>query len=193
MRHFLFAMFLCLLTLPAFAEEPPVDYHGTLVFNYGADKTVFEGLPRFEDFPASHAPRKTAKDIDFTSNKSARKYKTRLRAALAEGANFNGHYAVALWGCGTGCQESKIVDIETGKVTDIFTTSMGVVYKKDSALLIANMPEAATVDWEYYCMLDWDNPRFLTFRHGRLKQLKKLDLSTVWKNKVSAPCAAPAP
>ena len=69
---------------------------------------------------------------------------------------------------------------------------MGVVYRKDSALLIANMPEKATVDWEYYCMLDWDNPRFLALQNGRLKLLKKLDVSSVWKGKASAPCAEPA-
>ncbi len=153
------------------------------------ETTVFDHQLRFEDYLAAHAPRKVAKDIDFTSNRSARKYKTLLRDALKAGADFNGHYTVAIWGCGTGCQESKIVDIETGRVIDIMTTGQGVAYRKDSALLIANMPEMARADWLSYCTLDGDNPRFLALQKNRLKPLKNLDCRGF--GKTMPPASAP--
>jgi hypothetical protein len=39
-----------------------------------------------------------------------------LREEAREGPNFNGHYRVASWGCGTNCIEWAIIDLETGKV-----------------------------------------------------------------------------
>jgi hypothetical protein len=45
-----------------------------------------------------------------------RRFRTMLRTESAEGANFNGHYRVASWGCGTNCIEWAIVDLASGKV-----------------------------------------------------------------------------
>jgi hypothetical protein len=46
----------------------------------------------------------------------ARRFRTRLRDAAAEGANFNGHYALTHWGCGTNCIEWAVVDPTDGAV-----------------------------------------------------------------------------
>jgi hypothetical protein len=46
----------------------------------------------------------------------ARRYRTVLREAAREGPNFNGHYRVAWWGCGTNCIEWAVIDLRTGKV-----------------------------------------------------------------------------
>jgi hypothetical protein len=35
---------------------------------------------------------------------------------MEEGVNFDGHFVVATWGCGTGCGQFAIVDAITGKV-----------------------------------------------------------------------------
>ncbi|MEA2237293.1 MAG: hypothetical protein QOC81_2017 [Thermoanaerobaculia bacterium] len=45
-----------------------------------------------------------------------RRFRTMLRTESAEGANFNGHYRVASWGCGTNCIEWAVVDLAKGKV-----------------------------------------------------------------------------
>jgi hypothetical protein len=44
----------------------------------------------------------------------ARRYRTVLRLAAAEGPNFNGHYRVARWGCGTNCLDWAIIDLMSG-------------------------------------------------------------------------------
>jgi len=49
------------------------------------------------------------------SNELARTYKTAFTEALKQPANFNGHYVVTSWGCGSGCLSYGIVDKLTGK------------------------------------------------------------------------------
>jgi hypothetical protein len=46
----------------------------------------------------------------------AHRYRTVLREEAREGPNFNGHFRVASWGCGTNCIEWAVIDLETGKV-----------------------------------------------------------------------------
>lgn len=46
----------------------------------------------------------------------ARRYRTVLREAAKEGVNFNGHYRVARWGCGTNCISWAVIDLATGRV-----------------------------------------------------------------------------
>jgi len=48
--------------------------------------------------------------------KQARRFRTRLREEAALGPNFNGHYRVAHWGCGTNCIEWAVLDLQTGDV-----------------------------------------------------------------------------
>src|SRR5437870_3521698 len=48
--------------------------------------------------------------------KEKRRFRTMLRSAAAEGTNFNGHYRVASWGCGTNCIQWAIADLTNGKV-----------------------------------------------------------------------------
>lgn len=191
MPRLCFWLLLCGLTLaaPARAAEDYADYQGTLSFDNGKGVTVFKDLPRFEDYPAEHAPRRVAKDIDFTSNREARKYRTRLRQGLAEGPNFNGHYNVVIFGCGSGCQYSKIVDIETGRVTDGWETQYAVGFRKNSSLIVPDMPAGAAPRWDEYCHLGETGLRFYTLSRGHLKRVKSLSLDAAWKGKRSGPCA----
>jgi hypothetical protein len=46
----------------------------------------------------------------------ARQYRTVLREAASEGPNFNGHFTVARWGCGTNCLEWAVINLDTGAV-----------------------------------------------------------------------------
>jgi hypothetical protein len=72
--------------------------------------------PRFDEYPAERAlagpPR-----APVLSTRHARLYRTVLRDAAAEGPNFDGHYRVAIWGCGTSCVRWAIIDLETGRVS----------------------------------------------------------------------------
>jgi hypothetical protein len=46
----------------------------------------------------------------------AKQHQTVLRRAAAEGPNFNGHYRVVRWGCGTNCIEWAVIDLMNGRV-----------------------------------------------------------------------------
>jgi hypothetical protein len=53
--------------------------------------------------------------VDLSTPK-ARRFRTVLREAAAKGPNFNGHYRVVHWGCGSNCIEWAVVDLVTGQV-----------------------------------------------------------------------------
>lgn len=76
----------------------------------------FNESPKFKDFPAgapftgSGVPAQISSDAEKT-------YRTRLRAAASEPANFAGDHVISTWGCGTGCLFGAAVSLKTGKVT----------------------------------------------------------------------------
>lgn len=127
-------LFLC--PLVARAEEKPAPYDGKLRF-------TFKELPTFDEEYASgvSSAQKIAEDIDFKSFPGSWDFRTRLREGLKKGANFAGKYAVVTHGCGSGCQGNWIVNVETGKVLGNIGSSNGLKYKKESRLIIADMPE----------------------------------------------------
>jgi hypothetical protein len=68
----------------------------------------------FARYPAE--PRPTGKAAAPRLTGKAGRFRTVLREEFARPANFNGHYRVARWGCGTNCIEWAIVDLRSGKV-----------------------------------------------------------------------------
>ena len=48
--------------------------------------------------------------------RKARRFRTVLRIGASQGPNFNGHYRVLHWGCGTNCIEWAAVDLRDGAV-----------------------------------------------------------------------------
>jgi hypothetical protein len=69
----------------------------------------------FEKYPSEgQLAAKPARPILDTKKK--RNYRTVLRTAASEGANFNGHYRIAYWGCGTNCISWAVIDLSGGKV-----------------------------------------------------------------------------
>ncbi|MBN3738532.1 hypothetical protein [Burkholderia seminalis] len=71
--------------------------------------------PSFDRYPApaARAPRQPAASPRL-AGKEARLYRTVIRDAFTQPANFAGHYRVAIWGCGTDCRNFAIVDKYTG-------------------------------------------------------------------------------
>ena len=80
-----------------------------------------------------------------------RHFETRLRDAYRAGGIFAGHYAIALWGCGSACAEMAIVDYRTGTVhwlpqlhrystfdvgDETYDFDSGLRFKPDSRLLV---------------------------------------------------------
>ena len=70
--------------------------------------------PRFEDYPVKEVYRGRPAGVRLDSRR-ARVYRTRLREDSRSGPNFAGRYAFVRWGCGTGCAQSGVVDLKTGR------------------------------------------------------------------------------
>ena len=138
MRLFLNVCTLSALLLPLPVSAQAAQFGPTITLSVAGKDYVVKDLPQFADYPAAKASSKRAVDIDWSSHKGAWEYRTRLRKGLEQGADFNGHYKVVSHGCGSGCQGNWIVDVETGRVVEQFYTSLGTLYRKDSALLIAD-------------------------------------------------------
>ena len=69
----------------------------------------------------------------------AKRFITRISEAYKDGPNFAGHYTVATWGCGSGCQNSAVIDNETGEIIDFgIESSYGLDFNLDSKILITN-------------------------------------------------------
>jgi hypothetical protein len=103
--------------------------------------------PRFQDFavPSIFKGKPTA--VDFSRNPQARHYRTELRRQAAKGPDFAGHYKIAIWGCGSSCEEFAIIDSQNGRVyfpselpyvtwTGYEGTNFGLQYRIDSRLLV---------------------------------------------------------
>ncbi len=73
------------------------------------------GTHIFAKYPAEAPLTKPAAKPD-VSKQPARRYRTVLREAAQEGVNFNGHYRVTRWGCGTNCIQWAVIDLTTGRV-----------------------------------------------------------------------------
>jgi hypothetical protein len=113
----------------------------TKQINYIAIK--FEPHILFTDFPVDSVYNNQEITIDWTSNKDAKRFKTRITETCNnEGVNFAGHYCFVFWGCGSPCQSSVMVDALTGKIYDGLNAALGYYFKIDSRMVIVNPPDS---------------------------------------------------
>jgi hypothetical protein len=104
--------------------------------------------------------------------KNHRAFRTAILDAAEKGPNFAGRYAIAQWGCGSGCLSMALVDEATGKVFsgpfETLTTPtvsgenahefQGLVFQLNSRLFIADgCQEDKTCATYYY---EWKNDKF---------------------------------
>ncbi len=82
--------------------------------------------------------------VDYADKRfpKAKDYKEVIDAAVADGVDFAGHYAVAQWNCGTQCQEQAIIDVITGKIIAMgLPSEAGVGTHEQYSVLITNPAE----------------------------------------------------
>ena len=76
-----------------------------------------EKLPDFADYPVREIYQcKPARSQIVTPYQ--KRFRTVIRESVHEGVNFAGHYAVAIWGCGTSCAQFAVTDVISGRVYD---------------------------------------------------------------------------
>ncbi|MDD5150645.1 MAG: hypothetical protein PHC28_09200 [Flavobacterium sp.] len=75
-----------------------------------------KNTPKYSQYPAK-VEKKTAKKVNLKSHSEAKFFRTNLKNALANAeVNFAGKYILAYWGCGSGCTQGAIIDVQTGNV-----------------------------------------------------------------------------
>ena len=84
--------------------------------------------------------------IDLSSYEGAKTYRTKLTEGAKKGPNFAGYFTVVQIGCGTQCQENWIINANTGKILDKFSSALGTKYKLNSTLMIVNPFDSSMVD-----------------------------------------------
>jgi hypothetical protein len=75
---------------------------------------------QFKDYktPKFVSTKKAA--LDFTSNKTAKLFKTAITQSYKTAKiDFASYYTTVIWGCGTGCINGAMVDVRDGKVYDL--------------------------------------------------------------------------
>lgn len=135
------------------------------------EEAIVSEVADFSDYPVAVSSQRLQR-VDFDSHPDAASFKTRFQALEGRSANFAGRYLLLYWGCGTSCQQFSIVDVETGQVfmDENWSTSMGVCFRADSALLITNpgAGESARVDSGYY---RWDDRQLRSLKLGSVPQV----------------------
>jgi hypothetical protein len=175
---------LCVLSTPvaAFSQKDGPTLAEECRFITAADLADSKA-PVFADYPTPAGGTISVAKLDLTSNPIAKTYRTVLRREMAEGANYAGHYKVAIWGCGASCAMFAVVNLKTGAVitarelatvlgthlaADDFlpntgSDSWGFRFKKDSNLLvvIGDPDEDESRSGAYFFVLQSDRLRLV--------------------------------
>lgn len=102
----------------------------------------FEPYISFDDFKVINIDNKSKAKLDFTSNKGASNFITKLTEAYeGDTSNFAGHYTFVSWGCGSPCQSSLLIDRQTGKIYDSPGASLDYEYRRNSRMPLVNPPD----------------------------------------------------
>jgi hypothetical protein len=97
----------------------------------------------FEEYPIEEMYAGESAELDMNSSFIARRFRTYFKDALAQGANFAGHYAIAEWGFTGLGREMGVVDVQTGKAYVFpYVAETNFSYEKDSNLLIVDPIES---------------------------------------------------
>ncbi len=109
-------------------------------------KTTYDGVIKlFEKYkcPVEYTSLKGELDKKSLDNTV---FKTRIREGSKGEVNFGGKFIIIEWGCGTQCETGAMVDLSTGIIYEIPTSSQGKEYREDSLLLIVNPPTEDPAD-----------------------------------------------
>ncbi|MFP3637003.1 hypothetical protein, partial [Bacillus sp. SIMBA_033] len=74
----------------------------------------------FKKFPADDVTLTKRATLDFSSNESAKYFKTRITEAYASNRiDFASYYISVIFGCGASCIAGFIMDVRDGKIYDL--------------------------------------------------------------------------
>lgn len=95
---------------------------------------------------------KLNKELNFKKYEYKKMFITATKEGVKEyGVNFAGKFCFVSWGCGSPCQTSAVVDMESGIVYNGLPSAVGYKFKKNSKILIVNPPDSTN----YYSKHRW--------------------------------------
>lgn len=139
--------------------------------------------PRFDDYRVPTEWPTLHPKVDTKTTEIGRTFRTVLQNEISYGANFAGHYRLAIWGCGSSCSSFAVVNIKSGEVIvpdnlssvsgnhlnteelgDLFLHegfndgAWGYRYKKNSRLIVfvGTLDEDNNREGAYYYILEND-------------------------------------
>jgi hypothetical protein len=137
-------------------------------------------VPNFKDYqvPALEVFKGEPAEPRFKTS-GQRRFESRIHLAASRGADFAGHFKIAQWGCGTGCVQVAVIDVQLG---DVFEGPFGtlpkarisfqaadddLLYRLDSRLLVARgCPNEKACGAYYY---EWTGSQFRLLRQTPIK------------------------
>lgn len=148
---------------------------------YGEYLSTLKDIPVFEKFRVSDTQFVEKKELQLSKNDKAWVYRTRLREAYKGQPNFARKYVVATIGCGSPCQTNFIIDKESGKIIENFSSSVGVKFEVDSNLLIVN-PQEGYEDVPVNEMPIWLGMSFYELKNNKLVLIKEINTDSIKKS-----------
>lgn len=153
-----------------------------------AHATADSKEPRFEDYPADVVTH-LRPAVPMFKTGGQRQFRTAIRESLKKSVNFAGHYTIAEWGCGSGCVQMAVVDLQTGDVydgpfgalpkarisllPDVEADQTGIFYQQDSSLFIARgCPNEKDCGAYFY---EWTGTQFKLLRRIPMKSRTEAD------------------
>jgi hypothetical protein len=104
----------------------------------GAEMVTQEAAPSFGDYAVDSVAAVTFFENPDLSATDFTDYEKELLQNVDMQPDFAGKYDVLTWGCGTQCQQGAIVDLKSGTIVRLPVSILGLQYRPDSTLLIAN-------------------------------------------------------
>lgn len=107
------------------------------------------------------------KELNFKEYQYKKMFITVTKEGVKEdGVNFAGKYCFVSWGCGSPCQMSAVVDMESGIVYNGIPSAIGYRFKKNSRILIVNPPDSTNyyykhTAFEYPTEYVWTGKKFV--------------------------------
>lgn len=137
-------------------------------------------IPQFRSYPAP--PIYSGPSVPPNlSSQQAKQYRTRLRDGAAQPANFNGHYRMVIWGCGTECVTGAVIDKLNGHVfflpfsiccsTDQDANFKAIEFRLTSRLLVfSGLRNEIRPDGDHF--YEFDGERFVFIKSIVTHELK---------------------
>lgn len=142
---------------------------------------LMQAPPKASDFPVT-AVFKGLPAPPKLKTAGQRKFRAVIFNWVKKGPNFAGHYTLAQWGCGAGCEQMAVVDARTGDVyegpfgalpkatvcLDGNAAEPGISFRRDSSLLILKgCPDFKDCGVYYF---QWTGSEFKLLRKDPLAQ-----------------------